>query len=314
MSSIRLVWILVVCLTASCALSQPQKLSAYDVLVEYGFPVGLLPKGAIGYSLNRDTGEFAVYFDKSCSFDIESYSLNYKSTITGVISKTRLYKLKGVTVKVLLLWLNIVEVTRKADDILFSVGIASADFGVENFLESPQCGCGFDCNKLPLNGDSMSMSALLLLLLVSAPIAASGALTAYEMLESFHFPEGILPKGVTGYELERSSGKFRADLNGSCSFALEGSYKLSYQPTITGYISDGRLTELRGISVKVLFFWLNIIDVTRVGDDLYFSVGVASASFPLNNFFVSPQCGCGLDCDDFRIRQLKFRNPSLSSL
>ncbi|KAG5061899.1 hypothetical protein GLYMA_02G016900v4 [Glycine max] len=153
MSSIRFLWILVVCLTASCALSQPQKLSAYDVLMEYGFPVGLLPKGAIGYSLNRDSGEFAVYFEGACSFDIESYALKYKSTITGVISKGRLYNLKGVTVKILLLWLNIVEVSRQGNDIYFSVGIASADFGVENFLESPQCGCGFDCKTLPLNGD-----------------------------------------------------------------------------------------------------------------------------------------------------------------
>ncbi|TKY52509.1 hypothetical protein E2542_SST24031 [Spatholobus suberectus] len=160
----------------------------------------------------------------------------------------------------------------------------------------------------------MSIAALLVLFLVSAAITVSGAPTAYEMLESFHFPEGILPKGVTGYELDPSSGKFRADLNGSCTFSLEGSYRLSYQPTITGYISDGRLTELRGVSVKVLFFWLNVLDVVRVGDDLDFSVGVASASFPLDNFFVSPQCGCGLDCDDFRIRKLKLGNPSLSSV
>ena len=61
----------------------------------------------------------------------------YKSTITGVISKGRLYNLKGVTVKILLLWLNIVEVSRQGNDIYFSVGISSANFGIENFLESP---------------------------------------------------------------------------------------------------------------------------------------------------------------------------------
>ncbi|XP_006575780.1 uncharacterized protein LOC114369357 [Glycine soja] len=147
-------------------------------------------------------------------------------------------------------------------------------------------------------------------------VTATGAPTAYEMLESFHFPAGILPKRVTGYELDPSSGKFHADLNGSCSFSLEGSYQLSYQKIITVYVSDGRLTELRGISVKILFFWLSILDVVRFGDDLDFSVGVASASFPLDNFFVSPQCGSGLDCDGFRIRKLKLRNgkPSLSSV
>ncbi|KAL2956804.1 hypothetical protein AAZX31_18G107900 [Glycine max] len=87
MSSIRFLWILMVSLTESCTLSQPQKLSMYDVLMEYGFPVGLLPKGAIGYSLNKVSGEFAVYFQGVCSFDIESYMFKYKSTITGVVSK-----------------------------------------------------------------------------------------------------------------------------------------------------------------------------------------------------------------------------------
>ncbi|KAK7392298.1 hypothetical protein VNO78_20732 [Psophocarpus tetragonolobus] len=166
------------------------------------------------------------------------------------------------------------------------------------------------------NRGSMSITGLVLLLLLSPAIAATGPPTAYEMLESFNFPAGILPKGVTGYELDPSSGKFRADLNGSCSFSLEGSYQLSYQKSISGYISDGKLTQLRGISVKVLFFWLNILDVARVGNDLDFSVGVASASFPLDNFFVSPQCGCGLDCDHLRIRKLNLGNakPSLSSL
>lgn len=157
MSSIRFLWFLTLSLTASCALSETNKLSAYDLLMEYGFPMGLLPKGAIGYSLNRETGEFAVYFDGSCSFTIEGYTLKYKSTITGVITNNKLYNLKGVSVKIVVLWLNIVEVRRRGNDIEFSVGIASANFGAENFLECPQCGCGFNCNNLSLNGDVSSI-------------------------------------------------------------------------------------------------------------------------------------------------------------
>ncbi|KAG4952270.1 hypothetical protein JHK85_046137 [Glycine max] len=65
MSSIRFLWILMVSLTTSCALSQSHKLSAYDVLMEYRFSVGLLPKGAIGYSLNRDNSEFTAYFQEA---------------------------------------------------------------------------------------------------------------------------------------------------------------------------------------------------------------------------------------------------------
>ncbi|KAI9182195.1 hypothetical protein LWI28_023007 [Acer negundo] len=125
------------------------KSSVYQALQSYDFPVGVLPKGVTSYELNKDTGEFSVHMNKTCSFSIESYELKYKSTITGVISKDRLQKLKGVSVKVLLFWLNIVEVTRDGDELEFSVGIASADFSVNNFEECPQCGCGFNCNHEP---------------------------------------------------------------------------------------------------------------------------------------------------------------------
>ncbi|XP_030477083.2 uncharacterized protein At5g01610-like [Syzygium oleosum] len=151
--------------------------------------------------------------------------------------------------------------------------------------------------------------SLLLLLFSAADAAAASPLasaagdgddddgrSAYEVLEGFNFPEGILPKGVTGYELDRPTGKFRAYLGGSCSFSLEGSYQLRYKSTISGYISQNKLTSLTGVSVKVLFLWLNIVEVERVGDELEFSVGIASASFTIDNFFESPQCGCGFDC------------------
>lgn len=122
--------------------------SAYDILLENDFPVGLLPKGATGYELNRETGEFSAHLNGSCSFSLEnSYQLNYNSTIEGVISKDRLKYLKGVSVKVLLPWLNIVEVVREGEELHFSVGIASGNFPVENFEECPQCGCGLDCNN-----------------------------------------------------------------------------------------------------------------------------------------------------------------------
>ncbi|KAI5680466.1 hypothetical protein M9H77_01693 [Catharanthus roseus] len=121
------------------------KPTAYEVLQQYDFPVGILPKGVTGYELDRATGKFTVHFDKTCSFNIQGYQLRYKSKITGVISKRALKNLSGVQVQVLFLWLNIGEVTRDGDELDFSVGIASADFTIDNFLESPQCGCGFDC-------------------------------------------------------------------------------------------------------------------------------------------------------------------------
>lgn len=123
-------------------------LSAYEVLQEYDFPIGLLPKGVTGYELNTETGEFSAYLSGTCKFSIESYELEYRSTITGVISKGRLKNLKGVKVFVVILWINIVEVVRDGNELEFSVGIASANFPIDSFVECPQCGCGFDCDNV----------------------------------------------------------------------------------------------------------------------------------------------------------------------
>ncbi|XP_062088906.1 uncharacterized protein At5g01610-like isoform X2 [Humulus lupulus] len=151
----------------------------------------------------------------------------------------------------------------------------------------------------------MSPTAILFVVIVVmlSPVATSssdgeGKRSAYEVLQDYDLPIGILPKGVNSYELDRGNGKFHAYFNDSCSFSLEGSYQLKYKSTITGVISKDKLTKLTGVSVKVFFLWLNIVEVVRDGSDLEFSVGLASASFSIDNFFECPQCGCGLNCNN----------------
>ena len=155
---------------------------------------------------------------------------------------------------------------------------------------------------------------LLLLPLLAAAAADSTKLTAYEALAAFDFPPGILPKGVVSYTLDNSTGDFTATLNttSTCEFSISGSYTLRYQPSITGRIAVDRLSNLEGVAVKILFFWLNIIEVTRHGDQLGFSVGIVSADFGIDNFLESPTCGCGFDCDDSL--PLLQQEPAESSL
>lgn len=118
---------------------------------------------------------------------------------------------------------------------------------------------------------------------------------------------------MQGYDLETSTGKFSAFFSGSCSFSLEGSYELKYQPTIKGFITKGKLTSLQGVSVKLFFFWVDIIEVQRIGDNLGFSVGIAGADFPIDNFEECPQCGCGLRCNDGVQAKEVRTNPFVSS-
>ncbi|XP_009609144.1 uncharacterized protein At5g01610-like [Nicotiana tomentosiformis] len=131
--------------SSAVAGKESQSPTVYEIIQEYDFPVGLLPKGVTRYEFNKSTGNFAVYLNKTCTFSINGYSLKYMSKVTGKISKDRVANLKGVQVKLLLFWINIAEVTRDGDQLDFSVGIASADFPIDNFYASPQCGCGFDC-------------------------------------------------------------------------------------------------------------------------------------------------------------------------
>lgn len=151
MSSMAVLCLILFCLISLATPSDAgnSTLTAYEVLEEYDFPVGLLPKGVVGYELDTSTGEFTVYLNGTCTFTIDSYELKYKSTITGVITKDKLSSLSGIKVKVWFFWLSIVTVTRDDDELEFSVGIASADFPVSNFAESPTCGCGFDCVSAP---------------------------------------------------------------------------------------------------------------------------------------------------------------------
>ncbi|XP_031490602.1 uncharacterized protein LOC116257766 [Nymphaea colorata] len=121
--------------------------------------------------------------------------------------------------------------------------------------------------------------------------------SAYEILESYNFPRGILPKGVKSYVL-KDDGSFVVQFGGSCKFQIEAGYTLDYKSRITGVLKYGSLKNLQGVSVKILFFWLGISEVDRGEGNLDFYVGPLSASFGLSNFYESPQCGCGFDCDD----------------
>ncbi|XP_057549197.1 uncharacterized protein LOC130827482 [Amaranthus tricolor] len=120
--------------------------TVYDAITNYGLPVGILPKGITDYQLNKQTGEFKLFFPRTCKFSIDGYDLEYKSTISGVISQNRITKLKGVSVRIFIIWLTINEVYKLNDQLQFVVGIVSTNFPLDGFFESPTCGCGFDCD------------------------------------------------------------------------------------------------------------------------------------------------------------------------
>ncbi|WCJ22237.1 hypothetical protein M5689_004335 [Euphorbia peplus] len=114
-------------------------LSAYNVLQNYGLPVGLLPEGVGRYDLNPNTGQFKAYLNGDCRFTIQSRSIKYSPVVEGVISNGRLENLEGVEVRVLLFWVGIKQVVRDGDQLIFTSTISSAEFPVGDFGFSPRC-------------------------------------------------------------------------------------------------------------------------------------------------------------------------------
>ena len=117
--------------------------------------------------------------------------------------------------------------------------------------------------------------------------------TAYEVLASYGFPDGLLPRIVENsgedYSLD-TDGAFKLHLEKTCKFNIPNSYEVRYSSQISGIISPEKLRNLSGISVHILYVWWNIDGITVNGDDLVFQVGPFSASFPADNFIDNPMC------------------------
>ena len=155
---------------------------------------------------------------------------------------------------------------------------------------------------------SLATTFFLILLILATPAnSVNNIPTAYQVLQAYNFPIGLLPNGVRGYHLNQTTGEFAAYFSHSCSFS--GSfYELRYEPTIKGYISNNMVSCLEGVRVKILFFWLDIKEIIRRGDGLEFYVWFLSTRFPVDYFEESPQCACGLNCSPGLVRKLRA-NP-----
>jgi hypothetical protein len=129
----------------------------------------------------------------------------------------------------------------------------------------------------------------LALLLAAVVVAAEETPTAYEMLERYDFPRGILPEGVEGYELG-PDGRFQVYFPRECQFLLGKQWLVKYDTRIAGTATADKLAALEGIYVKVLFLWIAVAEVDRAGDRLSFYIGPISTSFPLGDFADSPHC------------------------
>ncbi|KAM0918904.1 hypothetical protein ACQ4PT_008618 [Festuca glaucescens] len=142
---------------------------------------------------------------------------------------------------------------------------------------------------------------ILLLVAVATSFVASSATltrsnsnaapTVYEMLAKYNFPPGILPDSVQNYTIN-AGGSFDVTLAGECQIDVRG-FTLRYKSKIQGNIQPMVINGLEGVSVNLGINHVGINSVERDGDQLKFSAGLISKSFPVGSFAKSPGCNPG---------------------
>ncbi|KAL2251209.1 uncharacterized protein LOC105173506 [Sesamum indicum] len=115
--------------------------SAHDELINYGFPIGLLPANVDSYTLNTTTGVFSVRLGGSCRVTLppDNYLATYSNKITGKIVENRIAELDGISVRAFFKWWGITGIRSNGENLVFEVGVVTAKYPSKNFDKSPLC-------------------------------------------------------------------------------------------------------------------------------------------------------------------------------
>ncbi|KAG9158675.1 hypothetical protein Leryth_022637 [Lithospermum erythrorhizon] len=115
--------------------------------------------------------------------------------------------------------------------------------------------------------------------------------TVYQILPKFGLPSGLLPNSVKSYTLNDQDGTFEVQLISSCYIQFD--YLVYYEESISGKLSMGAITELKGIQVKRFLFWFDV-DEIRVdlppSDTIYFQVGFINKKLDVDQFETVHSC------------------------
>ncbi|KAG6528781.1 uncharacterized protein LOC122041919 [Zingiber officinale] len=128
--------------------------------------------------------------------------------------------------------------------------------------------------------------AAFLFLLTSSAAASSGA---KDLLKKFGFPKGLLPNSAKNYSLA-DDGSFQVRLKHPCY--VQFTDLVYYDEIVTGRISYGSLSGIKGIQVKKLFVWFPISSIKADEDSntIQINVGFLTETFPWKQFKDVPDC------------------------
>ncbi|XP_057481462.1 uncharacterized protein LOC130768402 [Actinidia eriantha] len=115
----------------------------------------------------------------------------------------------------------------------------------------------------------------------------------YDVLGSYGLPPGLLPKGITNFTIDPSTGRFESHLDSSCNAKFETDFH--YEATVAGTLAFGQIGDVSGVSAQDLFLWFPVkgvrVDVPSSGV-VYFDVGDGVRKQFSFSSFETPQ-----DCD-----------------
>ncbi|XP_071713988.1 uncharacterized protein At5g01610-like [Rutidosis leptorrhynchoides] len=139
----------------------------------------------------------------------------------------------------------------------------------------------------------MTMLSMLVLffsfcVLFSSSANGQGPQTAYQVLQDYNLPTGLLPQTVIGHSLNRTDGQFLVNINGGCHIYAAG-FQVKYDPTMTAVISKDRLSYIHGVKVKLLF-WTRIMSVARFDDEIELRGRFWARWYKVNDFISSAEC------------------------
>ncbi|KAK7244001.1 hypothetical protein RIF29_38816 [Crotalaria pallida] len=97
--------------------------------------------------------------------------------------------------------------------------------------------------------------------------------TAYDTLQKYDFPVGLLPQGVTGFGVEPRTGEFNVSFNDTCNLKVRA-FDVTFEKTISGVIIPGNFTKLRGVHARTPTIMLEVTGGIRDGDLVILNAGI----------------------------------------
>ncbi|KAE8038132.1 hypothetical protein FH972_010673 [Carpinus fangiana] len=114
--------------------------SIYEILLDHGLPMGLMPKGVKEFDID-ETGRFQVRLDQPCNADFKN-SLHYDRNVSGTLSYGQIGSLSGILSQELFLWFEVKAIRVDIPSsglIYFDVGVVYKQFPLSLFETPPDC-------------------------------------------------------------------------------------------------------------------------------------------------------------------------------